>query len=140
MCMTRYNPSEIEPKWQKIWADDKRYHVSEDSPKRKYYVSCMFPYPSGVGMHVGHMFEHAIVDAVARFQRAQGANVLEPMGWDAFGLPAENYAIKTGISPVTSTATNVANYKNQLQRFGTSIDWSREINTSSQDYYKWTQW
>ncbi len=136
----RYNPSEIEPKWQKIWADDKRYHVSEDFDKRKYYVSGMFPYPSAAGMHVGHTFEHAIVDAIARFQRANGANVLNPMGWDAFGLPAENYAIKTGTPPAESTAANVAGFKNQLQRLGASIDWSREIDTSSPEYYKWTQW
>jgi leucyl-tRNA synthetase len=136
----RYNPSELEPKWQKIWADDKRYEVAEDSSKRKYYVSGMFPYPSAVGMHVGHTFEHAIVDAVARFQRANGANVLNPMGWDAFGLPAENYAIKTGTPPAESTKANVAGFMNQLKRLGASIDWSREINTSSPEYYKWTQW
>ncbi len=138
--MKRYNPSEIEPKWQAVWADEKRYEVSEDSDKRKYYVSCMFPYPSGAGMHVGHTFEHAIVDAVARYQRANGANVLNPMGWDSFGLPAENYAIKTGTPPAQSTATNIANFTNQLKRLGASIDWSREINTSSPEYYRWTQW
>lgn len=138
--MTRYDPASIEPKWQKIWANDKRYETTEDSSKRKYYVSGMFPYPSAAGMHVGHTFEHAIVDAVARFQRANGANVLNPMGWDAFGLPAENYAIKTGTPPAESTAANVVGFKNQLQRLGASIDWSREIDTSSPEYYKWTQW
>ena len=94
--MKRYNPSEIEPKWQKIWADDHRYAAQDFSDKRKYYVSGMFPYPSGAGMHTGHFFEHSIVDAVARFRRALGYNVMYPMGFDSFGLPAENYAIKTG--------------------------------------------
>ncbi|HTK39628.1 MAG TPA: leucine--tRNA ligase [Patescibacteria group bacterium] len=138
--MKRYNPSEIEPKWQQIWAEDKRYEVTEDTSKRKFYVSGMFPYPSAAGMHVGHTFEHAIVDAVARFQRANGANVLNPMGWDAFGLPAENYAIKTGTPPAESTKANIAGFMNQLKRLGASIDWSREINTSDPEYYKWTQW
>lgn len=138
--MKRYNPSEIEPKWQAVWARDKRYEATEDTSRRKYYVSGMFPYPSGAGMHIGHALEHAIVDAVARFQRAQGQNVLNPMGWDAFGLPAENYAIKTGTSPREVTKTNIANFTNQIKRLGASIDWSREINTSDPDYYKWTQW
>ena len=137
---TRYNPADIEPKWQKIWASDNRYNVTEDVSKRKYYVSGMFPYPSAAGMHVGHTFEHAIVDAVARYQRANGANVLNPMGWDAFGLPAENYAIKTGTPPAESTKANIAGFMNQLKRLGASIDWSREIDTSSPEYYKWTQW
>jgi leucyl-tRNA synthetase len=100
----------------------------------------MFPYPSGAGMHAGHFFEHSIVDSVARFRRAHGFNVMYPMGWDAFGLPAENYAIKTGTSPAISTKQNIANFTNQLQRVGASIDWSREINTSDPEYYKWTQW
>ena len=136
----RYNPSDIEPKWQQIWAQDERYVVSETTDKPKYYVAGMFPYPSGAGMHVGHFMEHSIVDAVARFQRAHGRNVLYPMGWDAFGLPAENYAIKTGTPPAKSTETNIANFTNQLQRVGASIDWSREVDTSSPEYYKWTQW
>ncbi len=138
--MKRYNPVEIEPKWQKIWADDNRYKVTEDTDKPKYYVSGMFPYPSAAGMHVGHTFEHSIVDAVARYKRAQGHAVLNPMGWDAFGLPAENYAIKTGTPPAESTAKNIEGFTNQLKRFGASIDWSRETNTSSPEYYKWTQW
>ena len=129
--MTRYDPASIEPKWQKIWANDKRYETTEDSSKRKYYVSGMFPYPSAAGMHVGHTFEHAIVDAVARFQRANGANVLNPMGWGAFGLPAENYAIKTGTPPAESTAGNVVGCSTQLQRLGAIIDLYREIDTSS---------
>ena len=138
--MIRYNPSEIEPKWQLAWREDQRYRAHEDDAKQKYYVTGMFPYPSGAGMHAGHFFEHSIVDAVARFRRALGYNVMYPMGWDAFGLPAENYAIKTGVSPQVATATNVANFKKQLTRVGSSIDWSREINTSDPEYYRWTQW
>ncbi|MGB4768488.1 MAG: class I tRNA ligase family protein [Candidatus Saccharimonas sp.] len=138
--MQRYNPSEIEPKWQQIWADDGRYHAPDQSDKPKYYVTGMFPYPSGAGMHTGHFFEHSIVDGVARFRRALGYNVMYPMGWDSFGLPAENYAIKTGKAPAETTKTNAANFKNQLTRVGASIDWSREINTTDPEYYKWTQW
>ncbi len=138
--MKRYNPSVIEPKWQKIWADDARYTAPDGSDKPKYYVSGMFPYPSGAGMHTGHFFEHSIVDAVARFRRSLGHNVMYPMGWDSFGLPAENYAIKTGKAPAVTTKENIANFKNQLKRVGSSIDWSREINTTDPEYYKWTQW
>ncbi len=138
--MKRYNPSEIEPKWQKTWADDHRYQVTEASAKPKYYVTGMFPYPSGAGMHTGHFFEHSIVDAVARFRRSVGHNVMYPMGFDNFGLPAENYAIKTGVSPQVATHDNIANFKKQLNRVGASIDWSREVQTSDPKYYKWTQW
>ena len=138
--MKRYNPSEIEPKWQQIWADDQRYVAPNASDKPKYYVTGMFPYPSGAGMHAGHFMEHSIVDAVARFKRATGHNVMYPMGWDAFGLPAENYAIKTGTAPEISTEENIANFTNQLKRVGASIDWTREITTSHPDYYRWTQW
>ena len=138
--MKRYNPSEIEPKWQQIWADDARYRAVDFGDKPKYYITGMFPYPSGAGMHAGHFLEHSIVDAVARFRRALGYNVLYPMGWDSFGLPAENYAIKTGKSPKQTVPENIANFKNQLQRVGASIDWTREINTSDPTYYKWTQW
>ncbi|HEY8885929.1 MAG TPA: class I tRNA ligase family protein [Candidatus Microsaccharimonas sp.] len=138
--MQRYNPSEIEPKWQQIWEDQKANEVITDPSKQKMYVSGMFPYPSGAGMHTGHAFSWAIVDAIARFHRQHGENVLNPIGWDTFGLPAENYAIKTGTSPKLATATNIANFKNQFKRMGVSIDWSREINTSDPSYYKWTQW
>lgn len=138
--MRRYNPSEIEPKWQQVWATDKRYEVRRDDQKQKFYISGMFPYPSGAGMHTGHAFEHAIVDATARFERAHGKNVLNPMGWDAFGLPAENYAIKTGTAPAEVTKVNIANFTHQLRRMGVSTDWSREINTTDPGYYKWTQW
>ncbi len=140
MAMTRYNPSEIEPKWQQIWADDKRYMAPDASDKPKYYVTGMFPYPSGAGMHAGHFMEHSIVDGVARFRRALGYNVMYPMGFDNFGLPAENYAIKTGVSPQQATHDNIANFKNQLTRVGASIDWDREVQTSDPSYYKWTQW
>lgn len=138
--MRRYHPSEIEPKWQKIWADRKAFQAVDNATEKKTYVSPMFPYPSGAGMHLGHAFEHSIVDAIARFNRQHGHNVLNPMGWDAFGLPTENYAIKTGISPVEATETFVANFKKQIARLGSSIDWDREINTSDPAYYKWTQW
>jgi leucyl-tRNA synthetase len=138
--MKRYNPTEIEPKWQKIWADEQRYQAPDASDKPKYYITGMFPYPSGAGMHTGHFFEHSIVDAEARFRRSLGFNVMYPMGWDSFGLPAENYAIKTGRQPAETTKENIANFKNQLTRVGASIDWSREINTTDPEYYKWTQW
>ena len=138
--MQRYNPSEIEPKWQAVWADQKANEVVMDASKKKTYVSGMFPYPSGAGMHTGHAFSYSIVDAIARFYRQQGHNVLNPMGWDTFGLPAENYAIKTGTAPAVVTAENIANFKRQFTRMGVSIDWSREINTSDPEYYKWTQW
>lgn len=138
--MRRYNPTEIEPKWQQIWRDDARYQAKDFDAKPKYYITGMFPYPSGAGMHTGHFFEHSIVDAVARFRRALGHHVVYPMGWDSFGLPAENYAIKTGTAPAIVTKQNIANFKNQLTRVGASIDWSREINTTDPEYYKWTQW
>lgn len=138
--MNRYNPSEIEPKWQQIWEDQKANEVTVDPAKVKTYVSGMFPYPSGAGMHSGHAFSYAIVDALARFYRQQGHNVLNPMGWDTFGLPAENYAIKTGKSPAVASLENITNFKRQFKRMGVSIDWSKEINTSDPEYYRWTQW
>lgn len=138
--MRRYNPAEIEPKWQAVWEEQKANEVVVDTSKVKTYVSGMFPYPSGAGMHTGHAFSYSIVDALARFHRQHGHNVLNPMGWDTFGLPAENYAIKTGTAPAKVTAENIANFKKQFKRMGVSIDWSREINTSDPGYYKWTQW
>lgn len=138
--MQRYNPSEIEPKWQQVWEDQKANQADDTTSKVKTYVSGMFPYPSGAGMHTGHAFSYSIVDAIARFNRQHGHNVLNPMGWDTFGLPAENYAIKTGTAPAVVTAENIANFKKQFKRMGVSIDWSREINTSDPEYYKWTQW
>ena len=138
--MKRYNPIEIEEKWQKKWDDSKLYEVKADHSKQKMYISGMFPYPSGAGLHTGHARSYTIVDSIARFYRQKGKNVLNPIGWDTFGLPAENYAIKTGISPQEATKTNIANFKKQFKRLGISIDWSREINTSNPEYYKWTQW
>jgi len=138
--MERYNPSVIEPKWQQVWEDQKANEVSVDTSKVKTYVAGMFPYPSGAGMHTGHAFGYSIVDVLARFYRQHGHNVLNPMGWDTFGLPAENYAIKTGTQPAVVTADNIANFKKQFKRMGMSIDWSRELNTSDPEYYKWTQW
>jgi len=138
--MRRYNPKEIEPKWQAIWEESKIYHATEDKDKPKRYVLEYFPYPSGAAMHVGHVRNYTIGDAVARFARMHGNNVLHPMGWDAFGLPAENYAIKTGISPQKAVADNVERFKKQLMQMGFSYDWSREINSTDPAYYKWTQW
>lgn len=138
--MKRYNPSDIEPKWQAFWTEQKTFVADDVSDKQKFYVAGMFPYPSGAGMHIGHAFEHSIVDSIARFQRAHGKDVLNPMGWDTFGLPAENYAIKTGTAPAAATKQNIANFTHQIKRMGVSIDWSREINTSDPEYYRWTQW
>src|SRR5690349_20647095 len=128
--MKRYNPKEIEPKWQAVWDKSGIYKATEDKSKPKRYVLEYFPYPSGAAMHVGHVRNYTIGDAVARFGRMSGMNVLHPMGWDAFGLPAENYAIKTGISPQAAVAKNVANFKQQLMQMGFSYDWSREINST----------
>jgi leucyl-tRNA synthetase len=138
--MKRYNPSEIEPKWQAVWEEQHVNEVTIDSSKPKVYISGMFPYPSGAGMHTGHAFSYSIVDALSRFHRQHGRNVLNPMGWDTFGLPAENYAIKTNTVPAIVTAENIANFKKQFKRMGVSIDWSRELNTSDPEYYRWTQW
>lgn len=138
--MRRYNPAEIEPKWQALWEEKKVNEVAVDKDKQKIYAAGMFPYPSGAGMHAGHAFGYTITDAISRFHRQHSQNVLQPMGWDTFGLPAENYAIKTGTAPAVATATNIANFKKQFKRMGMSIDWSREINTSDPEYYKWTQW
>lgn len=138
--MKRYNPKELEPKWQKTWADSKIYEASADTSLPKRYVLEYFPYPSGAAMHVGHVRNYTIGDVVARFWRAKGYNVLHPMGWDAFGLPAENYAIKNNISPKQAIAENTTKFKQQLMQMGFSYDWSREINSSDPSYYKWTQW
>lgn len=139
--MERYDPLKIEQKWQKIWADTEAFKAGPiDDAKPKKYVAEMFPYPSGAGLHVGHVRNFTIVDVLARFYAQQEINVLRPFGYDTFGLPAENYAIKTGISPQSATATNIANFRKQAQRLGYAIDWSREINTSDPEYYRWTQW
>jgi leucyl-tRNA synthetase len=138
--MKRYNPKEIEPKWQQAWQESKIYEASDQSDKPKKYIMEYFPYPSGAAMHVGHVRNYTIGDAISRYNRMRGFNVLHPMGWDAFGLPAENYAIKTGISPQEAIEQNTAKFKRQLTQMGFSYDWSREINSSDPAYYKWTQW
>ena len=131
---------EIEPKWQKKWAESHVFHAENDYTKPKYYALVEFPYPSGQGLHVGHPRSYTALDIVARKRRMQGYNVLYPMGWDAFGLPTENFAIKNHIHPEIVTAQNVAHFKAQLQSLGLSFDWDREINTTDPAYYKWTQW
>ena len=135
-----YDPSAIEPKWQRYWQQHKTFKTAEDRTLPKYYVLDMFPYPSGDGLHVGHVEGYTATDIVARYKRMCGFNVLHPMGWDAFGLPAEQYAIKTGTHPRETTARNVARFKKQLQALGLSYDWEREINTTAPQYYRWTQW
>ena len=138
----RYNPREIEPKWQAVWAETAAFAAPKTPDilaKDKMYVLDMFPYPSGEGLHVGHVESYTASDIVARYNRRKGKQVLHPMGWDAFGLPAENYAIKTGIHPAKTTTKNIANFRRQLKALGFSYDWSREVNTTDPSYYKWTQ-
>lgn len=135
-----YNFREIEANWRKFWADNNTYRVEEDPEKPKYYVLDMFPYPSGAGLHVGHPLGYIASDIFARYKRLKGFNVLHPMGYDSFGLPAEQYAIQTGQHPEKTTRENIARYRDQLDKIGFCFDWSREVRTSSPDYYKWTQW
>ncbi|WP_455717109.1 leucine--tRNA ligase [Anaerosporobacter sp.] len=135
-----YNPKVIEKKWQGIWETEKAFRAGDDYSKPKFYALVEFPYPSGQGLHVGHPRPYTALDIIARKRRMQGYNVLYPMGWDAFGLPTENYAIKNHIHPKEVTKRNVANFKSQLQNLGYSFDWDREINTTDPNYYKWTQW
>ena len=135
-----YNFEKIEQKWQAYWADKETYKVTEDSSKPKYYVLDMFPYPSGAGLHVGHPLGYIASDIFSRYKRLKGFNVLHPMGYDAYGLPAEQYAIQTGQHPAVTTEENINRYREQLDKIGFSYDWSREIRTSEPDYYKWTQW
>ena len=135
-----YNHKVLEPKWQKVWDDEKAFAATNDYSKPKYYALVEFPYPSGQGLHVGHPRPYTALDIVARKRRMQGYNVLYPMGWDAFGLPTENYAIKNKIHPRIVTENNVARFKAQLHSLGYSFDWDREINTTDPNYYKWTQW
>ncbi|AXG73469.1 leucine--tRNA ligase [Flavobacterium arcticum] len=136
----RYNPNEIEAKWQKYWAENKTFKAEDSTEKPKYYVLDMFPYPSGAGLHVGHPLGYIASDIYARYKRHQGFNVLHPQGYDSFGLPAEQYAIQTGQHPAVTTATNIARYREQLDKIGFSFDWDREVRTSNPEYYKWTQW
>ena len=136
----KYNHKSVEQKWQKIWEDKGVFHALEDTEKEKFYALIEFPYPSGQGLHVGHPRPYTALDTVARKRRLQGYNVLYPIGWDAFGLPTENYAIKNHIHPEIVTKNNIDRFKKQIQSLGISFDWSREINTTDPDYYKWTQW
>ena len=136
----KYEPKQIEKKWQDKWEETGVFHASNTSEKPKYYALVEFPYPSGQGLHVGHPRPYTALDIVARKRRLQGYNVLYPMGWDAFGLPTENYAIKNHVHPAEVTKQNIARFKQQIQSLGISFDWSREINTTDPDYYKWTQW
>ena len=144
--MDRYKPLDIEKKWQEKWETEKPFRALDpkdkdfDEKKPKKFLAEMFPYPSGAGLHVGHVRNFTIVDVLTRFYAQQGFNVLRPFGYDTFGLPAENYAIKTGVSPKVATETNIKNFRTQMKRLGFYIDWSREINTSDPDYYRWTQW
>jgi leucyl-tRNA synthetase len=135
-----YNHKEIESKWQKRWEENNLNRTGNEAGKEKYYCLDMFPYPSGAGLHIGHVESYAATDIVSRYQRMNGKNVLHPQGWDAFGLPAENYAIKTGTHPAVTTADNIKNFTRQIKSLGLSYDWSKEINTSVPEYYRWTQW
>src|SRR3989338_2046846 len=135
-----YDPSKIEPKWQKFWLKKKTFAADPKSKKLKHYVLDMFPYPSGAGLHVGHPEGYTATDIVSRYFRMKGLNVLHPMGWDAFGLPEENYAIKTKVHPQKTTDDSIVRFREQIQSIGFSYDWDREVNTSAPDYYKWTQW
>ncbi|MBI3323381.1 MAG: class I tRNA ligase family protein, partial [Candidatus Omnitrophica bacterium] len=137
----RYPFAEIEPKWQKHWEEQSIFRaVDGDTKRKKLYVLDMFPYPSGAGLHVGHPEGYTATDIYCRYKRMQGFNVLHPMGWDAFGLPAEQYAIETGTHPAVTTKKNIENFRRQITRFGFSYDWDREVDTTDPAYVKWTQW
>ncbi|HDH04060.1 MAG TPA: leucine--tRNA ligase, partial [Candidatus Campbellbacteria bacterium] len=138
--MRSYNPQKIESKWQKVWEEKGFYKAEDFSKKPKYYCLIEFPYPSGDGLHVGHIRSNTAMDIIARKRRMEGYNVLYPIGWDAFGLPTENYAIKIGVHPSVVTKRNTDKFRKQLKAIGFSFDWSREINTTDPEYYKWTQW
>jgi leucyl-tRNA synthetase len=135
-----YDHHAIEAKWQAYWDQTRTFRATEDSSRPKYYCLDMFPYPSGSGLHVGHLEGYTATDIVSRYKRMRGFNVLHPMGWDAFGLPAEQYAVKTGVHPAITTEQNIATFKRQMKRAGLSYDWDRELSTTDPDYYRWTQW
>jgi len=136
----RYRPEEIEPKWQRFWLERKTFRAQIDPAKPKFYILDMFPYPSAAGLHVGHPEGYTATDILARYKRMRGFNVLHPMGWDAFGLPAEQYAIETGTHPRITTARNIDTFRRQIQALGFSYDWDREVSTCDPKYYRWTQW
>ena len=138
--MSEYNFNQIEKKWQRYWEENQTFKATENTDKPKYYVLDMFPYPSGAGLHVGHPLGYIASDIVSRYKRAKGFNVLHPMGFDAFGLPAEQYAIQTGQHPAITTEQNIGRYIEQLKNIGFSYEWEREVRTSDPSYYKWTQW
>ena len=135
-----YDFRAIEAKWQKTWKETDAYKVTEDPNRPKFYVLDMFPYPSGAGLHVGHPLGYIASDVFARYKRHKGFNVLHPMGYDSFGLPAEQYAIQTGQHPAVTTEQNINRYREQLEQLGFCYDWSREVRTSDPAYYRWTQW
>ena len=135
-----YNHNEIEKKWQGYWEEYKTFKTSDNLGQKKFYALDMFPYPSGAGLHVGHPEGYTATDIISRYKRMQGYNVLHPMGWDAFGLPAEQYALDTGNDPREFTKENIQTFKRQIKELGFSYDWDREVNTTDPEYYKWTQW
>ena len=135
-----YDFKTIESKWQAFWDADKTFKTPESSPKPKYYILDMFPYPSGDGLHVGHPEGYTATDILARYKRMKGFNVLHPIGWDAFGLPAEQHAIKTGTHPSKTTYKNINRFREQIKSIGLSYDWDREVDTTDPKYYRWTQW
>ncbi|WP_313717631.1 class I tRNA ligase family protein, partial [Kaistella carnis] len=135
-----YDHQSIEKKWQSFWQENQTFKTEDTTDKPKYYVLDMFPYPSGAGLHVGHPLGYIASDIYARYKRHQGFNVLHPIGYDSFGLPAEQYAIQTGQHPAVTTKENITRYEQQMRKIGFSFDWSRELRTSDASYYKWTQW
>ena len=137
---TDYNFAQIEPHWQKIWEEQKTFRTTNDTSKPKFYALDMFPYPSGSGLHIGHPEGYTATDIITRAKRAQGFNVLHPIGWDAFGLPAEQHAVKTGTHPAANTQNNIANFRRQLKALGFAYDWDREVDTTDPTYFRWTQW
>src|SRR5437773_11514412 len=140
IAMPSYNPKVIEPRWQRFWEEHKTFRTPDTSAKPKYYILDMFPYPSGAGLHVGHPEGYTATDILARYKRMRGFNVLHPMGWDAFGLPAEQYAIETGTHPEVTTQENIDVFRRQIKMLGFSYDWDREIATTDPKYFRWTQW
>ncbi len=138
--MPSYNPKAIEPRWQKYWQEHKTFRTPDLSEKPKFYILDMFPYPSGSGLHVGHPEGYTATDILARYKRMRGFNVLHPMGWDAFGLPAEQHAVATGTHPRVNTQQNITTFRRQIQMLGFSYDWDREVDTTDPAYFKWTQW